>query len=325
MKIEGFARRKWAFIVNPVAGSGYAAAYEATVRKDADRFGLGSDFHRTEYPGHARTLAAELSARGAEVVAVVGGDGTISEAAQGLGGTPTVLAPIGAGTGNDFESITGFSERFREDDWDALMQGHVARMDLGVCNGRRFINGMGFGFDAAVAAENYSPDGAVKPGGKGKYMGHILKHLLLYREGLARYEPSGGGLHYSDFGFLNTIAVGRRMAGGFMLTPHAVADDGFLDFCRIERLRLHERLRYLLAVMKVRHTGLAKTHMERLEGMVVEFERESPYHVDGELLFAKRLEIGIEKAALAISFNPAGTTAFGSHNASADGAAMAEA
>ena len=38
------------------------------------------------------------------------------------------------------------------------------------------------------------------------------------------------GTHETDC-FINTIAVGRRFAGGFFLTPKAIANDGLLDVC----------------------------------------------------------------------------------------------
>jgi diacylglycerol kinase (ATP) len=318
MQRENLKSKRWAFIVNPVAGGGYAASYEPEARRKVAELGLNAVWIRTEAPGHAKTLAARFVADGFGVIAVLGGDGTLSEAAQGMHGSETVIAPIAAGTGNDFVSITGFSEHFQESDWTALIEGNVARMDLGLCNGRRFINGMGFGFDAAVAAANYDEEGRPKPGGKNKYMFHILKTLVSYREGMVRYRPARGadneagsiGAEFSDYAFLNTIAVGRRMAGGFYLTPSSIADDGLLDFCRIERLSIPARLRYLAAVMGRKHETLPKTHMSRIESLHVSFDKESPYHVDGELLFAKELEIGIEKAALRIAVNPARTDAF---------------
>ena len=55
-------------------------------------------------------------------------------------------------------------------------------MDVGSVNGIIFLNGMGLGFDAQVAAENYTKDGKVKEGGKNKYIWHIIKTLLFFRE-----------------------------------------------------------------------------------------------------------------------------------------------
>src|SRR5689334_22737693 len=82
-------------IVNPVAGGGRAARVWA-------RLDLGVACVATERPGHARELARAAAERGVERVIVVGGDGTVSEAAGGLQGTDTALAVVPAGTGNDF-------------------------------------------------------------------------------------------------------------------------------------------------------------------------------------------------------------------------------
>ena len=43
------------------------------------------------------------------------------------------------------------------------------------------------------------------------------------------------GRHETDC-FINTIANGRRFAGGFYLTPKAIANDGLLDVCMIKKL-----------------------------------------------------------------------------------------
>ena len=86
----------------------------------------------------------------------------------------TGLVP--AGTGNDFIQILGFPDRFKQEHWDIFFAEHRISMDAGKVNGMYFLNGMGLGFDAQVAAENYIEPGKVARGsGKGKYLWHILK------------------------------------------------------------------------------------------------------------------------------------------------------
>ena len=53
-------------------------------------------------------------------------------------------------------------------------------MDAGSVNGMIFLNGMGLGFDAQVAAENYTEPGEVKKGGKHKYhLAHCQDYPVL--------------------------------------------------------------------------------------------------------------------------------------------------
>ena len=121
--------------------------------------------------------------KGFSYIIGVGGDGTFNEIARPLVNIKDVIAGlIPAGTGNDFIQILGFPDRFGENDWDIFFKINVIAMDAGLCNGMMFLNGMGLGFDAQVAAENYTEPGKVKKGGKHKYIWHIVKTLLFFQE-----------------------------------------------------------------------------------------------------------------------------------------------
>ncbi len=126
-------------------------------------------------------------------------------------------------------------------------------MDIGQVNGKHFLNGIGLGFDAQVAAENYVVPGELAQGkGKGKYIWRILKTLLFYREGQVLIT-SRGGQNETDC-FINTISNSRRFAGSFLLTPEAIANEGLLDVCMIRKLNLLQRLKILTIVPKGIHS-----------------------------------------------------------------------
>ncbi len=138
----------WVFIVNPVAGSGFGAACAVTVHEMMERHGVRGKVVLTRAKGHATELAAEHAAQGFHTIIGVGGDGTLSEVAQALvSNTKVTFGAVGAGTGNDFIHMLGFPDRFTDEDWRALFLGTTARMDIGRCNGKYFVNGMGLGFD----------------------------------------------------------------------------------------------------------------------------------------------------------------------------------
>jgi diacylglycerol kinase (ATP) len=185
---------------------------------------------------------------------------------------------------------------------------NVMPLDVGQCNGKIFLNGMGLGFDAQVAAENYTEPGEVKRGGKNKYIWHILKTLLFFKEKKMMIH-SGGKMAVTEC-FINTVAIGRRFAGGFFLTPKAIANDGLLDVCSIKRLSLFQRLRILLMVPKGTHIYDKKVNYFQTEKLVLEFDEKVPFHVDGELNFAEKFEIGLLPCALKIIYNPGGNHYF---------------
>jgi diacylglycerol kinase family enzyme len=91
-----------------------------------------------------------------EAVAVLAGDGTLSEAADGLAGTSTALAPLPGGSTNVFARSLGVeydpvqaAERLVV----SLARRNFRRIGLGVAGGRRFLFHAGLGLDAAVISQ----------------------------------------------------------------------------------------------------------------------------------------------------------------------------
>ena len=163
---------------------------------------------------------------------------------------------------------------------------------------------MGLGFDAQVAAENYEGPGEVKPGGKHKYLWHIVKTLLFFKEKQMTVLSNGSTSQTSCF--INTISIGRRFAGAFFLTPKAIANDGLLDVCMIKQLSLLERFKILLKVPKGTHIEDEKVHYYQTEKIQLSFTDEVPFHVDGELFFASKFTVELLAHGLTVIYNPGG-------------------
>jgi len=299
----------WVFIINPVAGNGYAKTIVPQLEKMIAKHNINSEIVFTERSGHASELAKVYLDKGFDFIIGVGGDGTMNEISRPLLNNKNItIGVIPAGTGNDFIQILGFPDRFEEKDWDAFFLQNVTEMDAGTCNGMIFLNGMGLGFDAQVAAENYTAPGKVKKGGKNKYIWHIVKTLLFFRE--KRMSVISDEENSETDCFINTIANGRRFAGGFFLTPKAIANDGLLDVCMIKRLSLLQRFAILLKVPKGQHITDKKVNYYQTPGIKLNFSEEVPYHVDGELYFSKEFKVSILPRSLKIIYNPDGNHYF---------------
>jgi len=144
---------KLLLIVNP-----QASAVTDKRRKAAERaLGEGHDLTVVEtlYRGHAIDLARDGAASGAQVVVVLGGDGTLNEVANGLVGTDAALAALPGGSTNVFARTIGTARKVKK----AAVQVRDAvdrpprRVGLGLVNGRYFLFHVGMGFDAAVVAK----------------------------------------------------------------------------------------------------------------------------------------------------------------------------
>lgn len=110
----------------------------------------------TSQRGHATRLALEAAERGDDVVIVLGGDGTLNEAANGLAGSQTALASVPGGSTNVFARAIGLPNDPVEATGvllGALARRSVRRIGLGAVNGRYFLFHLGVGFDAAVVEQ----------------------------------------------------------------------------------------------------------------------------------------------------------------------------
>jgi diacylglycerol kinase (ATP) len=298
-------KKEWVFIVNPTAGNNYAKTLIPKLEEEIKKHQIEAEIVLTERKGHATELAKNALISGAKHIVSVGGDGTMNEVAKVLVNNPDViLGVIPAGTGNDFIQILGFPNRLEEKHWDIFFQRNLTKLDVGNCNGIPFFNGMGLGFDAEVAAQNYVDEGIVKKGGKDKYIWHIVKTLLFFKEKRMKVITSDG--QHETNCFINTISIGRRFAGSFFLTPKAIANDGLLDICMIDKLSLPCRFKILLMVPKGTHILDKKVNYYQSSKIELEFFKRVPFHVDGELYYSSKFEVNLIPNALNAIYNPEG-------------------
>lgn len=129
-------------LLNPGAGS----ASEERVAQVLDLFGaagIHADIEAVD-PETAVKRLRELVEAGAPAVAVGGGDGTISSAADELAGSSTILVPLALGTLNHFANRYGLGKL--EALHTALSEGSVTSIPVGEVNGHIFLNNASVGF-----------------------------------------------------------------------------------------------------------------------------------------------------------------------------------
>jgi len=110
----------------------------------------------TSRRGHAERLARSAALDGTDVVVVMGGDGTLNEAANGIAGSDTALAPLPGGSTNVFAQTIGVPQDPVDATAQLLSSLHRhsrRRIGIGNVDGRRFLFHIGIGFDAAVVAQ----------------------------------------------------------------------------------------------------------------------------------------------------------------------------
>lgn len=296
---------KWIFIINPVAGNDLAGKYASEVRGMIKKYDVNAEIVFTDYKGHATEITAQYVEREFNHFVAVGGDGTVNEMIRKLVNKKDItFGVIAAGTENDMIRILGFPGKFTEDDWEIFFKKNTMRIDVGKCNDNYFLNGMGIGFDAKIASENYTKDGELIKDQGSKYIWHILKNMFFYQEKEIDYIIDSKRLTTTCF--MNTISIGRRFAGKYFLTPKALANDGLLDICLVRDLGIIERFRLFLDVPHGAHLDSEKVDYYQTDKIIIDTNTDVPHHLDGELFFSSHFDVSIIPGGLNIIYNPSG-------------------
>ena len=212
-------------IVNPVAGNGRArqtGEQAAAYLRERD---VEFVTKLTNHPGHATDLARDAAGRGVDTVIALGGDGTVTETAQGLRHTATALGIAPAGTGNDFIKSVGTPKNWK-DALDFILTHPARPVNTGVMNDRFFMNVCGAGFDVMVL--DYALDAKKRLSGIWPYLYGVIRAIKTFKPFQMHIEVDENTVLDGKY-MICSIANGRYIGGGIPIAPLADVTDGVFD------------------------------------------------------------------------------------------------
>jgi YegS/Rv2252/BmrU family lipid kinase len=280
-------------IYNPVAGRGKARATVDAVVDEARRQFGDVEVLPTEAPGDGVRRGREAAERGVARVIVVGGDGTVHEATNGMlrSGVADLpaIAVVPEGTGNDFAKLIGTDRLGPRQAVRRLAAGSPARFDVGEAWGEYFVNTLGVGLDAEVTMHLRK---VKRLRGTLAYGKALLGALGTYQD--IELEVEVGADRFTGKWLLVAVGIGAVEGGGFNLMPSARPDDGLLDICAIRPTPLVKLLSLIPSVMMGTHTTDPRCWSGR--GTAVRFRGTAPLtiHSDGELRSTGSNELAIQ-------------------------------
>ena len=282
-------------ILNPRAGLAARRALHAL--ENHPRWN-GIDIKVTAARGDARGFASEAAGEGYDVVLSIGGDGTANETATGLIGSETALGLVPMGSGNGLARTLGIPLR-PEAALDVLAVAVRRRMDVGMINGRPFLNVAGAGFDAQVGADFHAH--GLRGGRRGllTYVRLSLLRTWSYRADEWRLAAGEGA--FEGRALVIAFVNGRQYGGGAVVAPGARLDDGLLDVVVIEdapglEMMWNATRLFLGGIENFRRYRHMPARTAVLEGSVP-----FVHHRDGEPEeLAERLEVSVAPLALGI-------------------------
>lgn len=289
-------------VANPVAGRGKAG------RRIGTATSILRDL-RVEHEVRVAGSAAEMEGvcrksgeQGAEIVAVLGGDGTVSCAANGVLGTGAALSVLPAGTGDDIARALdagSFPAAVRLLANPTTVPIDVVRVRAGEVD-RCFVNIAGAGFDSEVNETANAM--SLRLGGTGTYVVALVKTLSRFTP--ARYDLTVDGEPLSVDAMLVVVGSGISYGGGMKVLPDAAMNDGVLDVCIVEALSKGAFLRAFPKVFAGRHTTHPKVRMLRATTVTVEANRGVQVYADGERIGPLPASFEVVPGALPVVVGP---------------------
>jgi len=283
---------KWTLIINPASGGGKAKRMWPRIQSALDREGLSYSYFFTEKKGHAIQLVRELAEQGEQQFVVVGGDGTLNEAVNGLCSQQKIplreciLGCIPIGTASDWVKHHGIPTDIHRAVL-LLKDPQLLEHDVGMVifpqqQSRYFINIAGLAFDAFVVqrTENNTLKGRL---GRLYYLWVVLRSLKKYP--CPSFAFSVNGQTYQEPFFCLNVGICKYSGGGMMLVPEADVQDGLFDITAIDKMRLWEvlwNIRYLYNGKIYEHKKARRFRAAGIEAYWL--QEDIPLEVDGEFL-----------------------------------------
>lgn len=276
-----------AIVCNPLAGSGRAIDCAEKITTALTEKHIDHILFSKKWPADFSKFTD---------IFIVGGDGTLNYFINLYACIQLPLVIFNGGTGNDFHWLLYGNQPLKEQ-LETALNGTAKPIDIGKCNDRYFINGVGIGFEGEVAK---ALTGKQKLSGKKSFLITILKKIISYRS--KNYFIQSGERNMNKDFFLVDVSNGRRAGGGFHVAPEAKPDDGLFDIVVVNALNPLMRLRYLPVIEKGRHLQLPFIQYFHGQKIMIESNELIQYHLDGEYAEAQKLTIEMLPAALLFKF-----------------------
>lgn len=231
---------------------------------------------------------------GAELVIVLGGDGTQTAAVAELAHTKTVLGVIPSGTGNSFALSLGVKDDI-ESAIDVIADGKIARVDLGIVNDTYFANFATIGLIADAANQTSRP------------LKRIIGPLAYGVAGIRRlFQDKPFALHVkwkeSDLQITThqAIVASGRYYGHRPLTPRATITSGEVAFFASAGPSAGDVVATNAALLRGDQTQMEHAHYFSAKKLTVKTKPKQPLNIDGHALGNTPARFSIAARALRV-------------------------
>lgn len=284
--------------MNPISGTSNKAGIPELIAKTLDTSLFDYEIKYTEHAGHAFELASEAKDEGADIVAAIGGDGTVNEVARAIVHSETALGIVPCGSGNGLARHLMLPMQLKKS-IEIINHCEIHELDYGIINGHPFFCTCGMGFDAFVSMK------FAEAGKRGPitYAENILKEGLKYKPETYEIEDESGTMRYKAF--LISCANASQYGNNAYIAPQASMSDGLMDVIIMEPFDVIEAPQISIDMFnktldknsKIKTFRTKKLHIHRKEPGLI--------HYDGDpIMEGEDIEVEIKAKGIKIIVNP---------------------
>ena len=284
--IRNLNRRRWGIIYSPKAGTFRLMKRWREIREYLVSKGVEYDFIESENYASVERQARMFADNGYETVVVVGGDGVLQDALNGIMSSSRAanvcLGIIPHGIANDFARYWGLQPGDYKTAIDSIIARRIRKVDVGCCSfagehgeeKRYFLNALNVGLSAHVVELANKR----KPLLFASLIYHVLGlfYILFHRQNFhMRFRLNNQLVDQK----LMTLCIGNSFSYG--LTPSAVPYNGFLDVSAIRMPKLFGILEALLMLAHRRILNYELVTPFRTAEISFESLEGAPLSIDG--------------------------------------------
>jgi len=281
-------------IVNPVAGGGSVRREWPRIGRQMRDVGLRFDHEFTADARHAIEIARQAADSGYGYLVAVGGDGTVSEVANGILASThsgnTILGIVSAGTACSFARSLGIPLDYASacslltGQGRALIDvGGVRCWNQGQLVRRFFLNAAGAGFNAAVVdAWKRLPNRFGHQVNLRMRTAEGVRHIFTHRNKWIKLQI--GDQLETIHSCAVVVANGSYIADGMQIAPHAMLNDGLLDIVIVGDVSKSELLKIWPTLYRGSHVEHPKIRVRKTENVTIESDKQILVEADGNII-----------------------------------------
>ena len=259
---------------------------------------------------HTTHLARMAARENFRAVFVIGGDGTVGQAASGLIGSETALGVLPAGTANVWAMELGMRAftwprwRLLRENARILAEVKPCAIDVGLCNDQPYVMWAGIGLDALTVKKLEPRKRFEKYLGIPEYFATTVWNATLWHG--MNLSVSADDKHVEGHYLLAVASNIRHYIGGMAeISPEAYLDDGLMDLWLLSGSTLADAFRHFFDMQSGRH--LTSDQARCIPFRKANIESSTPFSIqmDGEpMLGAQQISLKVIPTGLKVLLPP---------------------